>query len=189
MKKVILVTGPRATLKTTVCNRLQSDLGIMVYNFEEIKQVVVGLEKEALAQKSKYFGSITINLLDKLIARALAVHEHVILEMTYLDAYYFHFVDFCKKRDFDLITVFMTGDPDVIYERYAIRAKYAVQRGDEVKVLDELEFFDSMIPIPESYDHSHILDVDTTTFDDQDYTILMHRIIDQLEWKSNNPIL
>jgi len=181
MKKVILVTGPRTALKSTVSRNLQSDLGIMVYQFDEIKKIITGLDTEAKKEKPKYFQMITADLINKLIVDTLAVHEYVILEMTYHEAYYFRLVSLCNDHGFELITVFMTGDPDVLYERYLKRVKYSFPK-DEEEVLDVLAFRDTMMPIKDTYDQTNILTVDTTTFGDQDYIILMHQIVDKLEW-------
>lgn len=189
MKKVIIVTGPRKTLKTTVCRKLESDLGIMVYNFDDLKKIIIGLDREGYIEKDNYYRLITTNLIKKLIVDTLAVHEHVILEMTYKESLYTQLMKLCKNNQFELLTIFMTGEPEEIYERYVEKATYDVQNGEEAMVMNELDFMDTMIPISDQFDQSHILTVDTTSFDDQDYTILMHQVIDQLEWKINNPLL
>ncbi len=188
MKKVVLVTGSRTSLKTTVCQKLETDLGIMVYNFDDLKKIIIGLDTERQLEKSKYYNLVTLNLISKLIKDTLAVHEYVILDMGYTETRYVHLTKLCKTEDFDLITLFMTGDPDVLYDRYVKRVKYEVQRGEESDIMDLLDFKDTMMSISDKFDHTCIQTIDTTSFDDQDYTILMHQIIDQLEWKLNDPI-
>ncbi len=186
MKKVIIVTGHHASLKTTVSRQLGSDLGIMVYHLEEMKEIIKGLEVLESEGRHSYYRRLALKLIENLIIDTLNVQDSVMLEMFYVDAYYHQIIELCKKMNFETVTLFLTGDPEALYARYSKRAPYGVMNKKALRVLDLLEFKDTMEAINPIDRHGNTIEVDTTNFDDHDYRILMHQLIDKLEWKLND---
>jgi len=189
MKKVIIVTGHHAALKTTVSHQLGCDLGMMVYHLDELKDIVMHHEVHNEVVKHNYYRTLALKLIKKLVKDTLEVQDSVIVDIPYLDVFYEPFITLCRENEFESVTLFMTGDADALYKRYSQRAPYDVMFKRKDVVHDILEFKDSWIPINPVYKQEHTIEVDTTTFDDQDYRILMHQVIDKLEWKLNDSSL
>ncbi|MBU1093047.1 MAG: hypothetical protein KKH01_01145 [Firmicutes bacterium] len=189
MKKVIIVTGHHAALKTTVSRQLGSDLGLLVYHLEEMKDIIMHHDAINEDVNHNYYRKLALKLIKKLIVDTLEVQDSVIVDIPYLDVFYSPLVTLCKDHGFESVTLFMTGDADVLFKRYSQRAPYDVMFKRSDVILDILDFKDTWIPISPTLKQEHTIEVDTTTFDEQDYRILMHQVIDKLEWKLNDSSL
>lgn len=180
MKQVIIVTGHLAALKSTVASNLSKDLGIIVLKKDEIKEVLGRQFEWREPNQKRYMDYAAVRVVMELMEKILAVNESIILEADFCSADIDLLRIKCKRLNFNPIIIFMTGEVEALYERFLMRDKYRPEIHKLLDIKDIVEFEDTMIPYnPKVYGDDVIL-VDTTSFSDDDYRILMQEVNERL---------
>jgi predicted kinase len=169
MKKVLLVAGNLAALKSTISTKLSKDLNSIVFNKDTIKEVLgdtIGFSNREDNLKLSY---ATFKLMKKLALDVLSIDDCVILESNFKPIELAELFHLCQIHGFRVFTLMLTGDPEVLYQRYLSRdlERHPVHRSTG---LISYEVFErSMMLYDELIYGEESLEVDTTTFDDSNY--------------------
>jgi len=169
MKKVLLVAGNLAALKSTISTKLSKDINSIVFNKDTIKEVLgdtIGFSNREDNLKLSY---ATFKLMKKLALDVLSIDDTVILESNFKPIELAELFHLCQIHDFRVFTLMLTGDPEVLYQRYLSRdlERHPVHRSTG---LISYEVFErSMMLYDELIYGKESLEVDTTIFDDSNY--------------------
>lgn len=121
MKKVVMITGHLAALKSTIASQLGSDLRILVFSKDKIKEVLgdsIGFKNR---EENLKLSEATYKLIVSLMKQTLQVNHEVIVESNFKDYEVEEIKTYCQENQYQLIVIFLTGDPKVLYQRYLDR--------------------------------------------------------------------
>ena len=108
MKQVIIISGYRGTMKTTVANRLSKDLDVVCLRRTSILESLA----KSLLWTNKYdkLGLMIAShhLMVKLMQEVLDATQRVILVSNFNHKEILDLLELCKVREFDTINVFLT---------------------------------------------------------------------------------
>ncbi|MBU1141456.1 MAG: ATP-binding protein [Firmicutes bacterium] len=183
MKKVIIITGHLAALKSTVSTKLGNDLGIIVFNKDDLKEVLgktIGFKTRADNLK---LSLATFKLMVKLMKDTLKVNECVILESNFRLKEFVQISEMCRRLGYDKTVIFMSGDPQVLYQRYKKRQPYRDKVHTSTGLLDFDTFKSVLVVFDKQYYGEDAIYLDTSTFEESDYQSLLHKVIDRLDGK------
>jgi predicted kinase len=176
MKKVILVAGNLAALKSTISKALSQDLDAIVLNKDTLKEVLGDTIGFANREENLKLSRATFQLMKKLTQDILSIDDVIILESNFkpieLAELFFYF----KSQDYHVLTLMLSGDPEVLYQRYVERdqERHPVHRSTGLMNYDI--FLRSMMMYdPLIYGESSIY-IDTTTFNETDYQTCLNQV-------------
>lgn len=180
MKYVIIIAGHIAALKSETARRLGEDLGIITLQRYELKDY---LAKSYVTHTDKNIGYLNYSafkLMRDLMRKILSVNHTLILESDFVNPEIERILSVCFGFDCQPMIIFLTGDEQVLYQRF-------VERNNKLtgihKIRDILCFEDYLAKMrkikPEEY-RNIITYVDTTTFSEDDYQALKQEISDRL---------
>lgn len=176
MAKLILITGQLAALKSTVARQLEKTLNIPCYIKDEIKEILGDAIGFSNREENLKLSLATFRIMIHLADHALSHDQDIILESNF------------KKEELDLmktelnlaghevISIFMTGDPNVLYERYVKRNDQRHPVHQSTGVLSETVFKKIMDERHEDDLFGRIIRIDTTSFDQKDFRNLVEQI-------------
>ena len=159
---LVVVTGPPATGKTTVAERISRELGLPLVAKDAIKERLydeLGTGDRAWSQR---LGRATFALMFDWAGRLLAAGQPLIVEANFTAAAAPRFNELPPHRTLQLLC---TAPRDVVIERYAARRRHGAHLDDVV--LEELragrhEEQWERLPLPGAV---HEVDVETTEAD------------------------
>ena len=139
MKHLIIVTGQLATFKSTTAKRLGEDLNIPCLNKDDIKEMlgdIIGYQNRA---ENLNLSKATFALLFLVAKRLFMAHDAIILESNFRDHEFQVLKDHADAHGIRILTVFMTGDPDVLLARYLERepTRHHVHTSTNLKTMDD----------------------------------------------------
>lgn len=176
MGKLIIVTGFLATLKTTISTRLGKDFQILCLNKDFLKEILsekIGFNNrsenlklsEATFENIRYISSKMIALgHDVIIESNFKPHEMIELAHTFKDI---------KK---DILTLFLHSEPEIAYKRYLNRQSERHLAHLSTGTISYDLFEASMHEYSIDDAIGHVIGIDTTTFDEKDYSNLVHKV-------------
>lgn len=180
MKKIILVAGDLAALKSTISKSLSRDLKLICLNKDLIKEVlghVIGFKNR---EENLKLSEATFELMLSLSKNILSTYDAVILESNFKDFEMEKVNQFAKDHQFLIDSIFLSGDFKVLYERYVSRQK----ERDIVHQSTGLMSYETFLSSKRTYDlklyGNNSLYVDTTFFDDSKYQIILQYVKDNL---------
>lgn len=121
MKKLVLVMGHLAALKSTVAKQLSKDLDLICLNKDDMKEVLADTIGFADRKQNLLLSKAVSSLFIHLMERILTHHEGLILESNFKPEEISSLLETARKLNFDVYALFMTGDPQVLYQRYVKR--------------------------------------------------------------------
>ncbi|MBU1093048.1 MAG: hypothetical protein KKH01_01150 [Firmicutes bacterium] len=180
MKKVIMITGHLAALKSTVATRLGKDLNIIVFCKDKIKEILGDTIGFKTRDENLKLSEATFKLMVDDMQQTLLVHDEVILESNFRTYEVEEIQERCRLLDAKLIVVFLTGKSEVLYQRYLERQPLRHKVHTSTGTLDLDTFEIVMKPFDPSLYGEQALIVDTSSFNESDYqellTILKNRM-------------
>ncbi len=181
MKKVILVAGNLAALKSTISKALSKDLNAIVFNKDTLKEVLGDTIGFANREENLKLSRATFQLMKKLIQDVLAFNDLVILESNFKPIELAELYALNQSKGYQTLTLVLSGDPEVLYERYVKRdqERHPVHRSTGLMHYEV--FLRSMIPDdPLIYGESSLF-IDTTVFTDLDYQACLKKVNDWIQ--------
>jgi len=121
MKTLIIFGGQLAALKTTVSKRISSDLGIPVFNKDDIKEVLGDHIGFSNREENLKLSDATFNLMLYMTKSTLSTQPSVILESNFKKHEYQIVATLAKENGWQSLFIFMTADPKTLYQRYKDR--------------------------------------------------------------------
>jgi shikimate kinase len=121
MCKVILITGHLAALKSTISNRLSNDLNIINLNKDSIKEVLgdsIGFHSR---EENLKLSQATFKILKFMMKKSMDNHQVILLESNFKKHELHELLLEISHPEKNTYTLFLTGDPHVLYDRYVER--------------------------------------------------------------------
>lgn len=116
----ILVAGMPASGKSTIAVRISESLGIPMLSKDSIKEVLFGdLGFHSRAEKVQ-LGTAAMHILYYAAAQLMKVGKPFIPENNFEDASIPGIMALLETHHYTAVTVRFTGDPEVIYRRFAV---------------------------------------------------------------------
>ena len=181
MKKVIMITGHLAALKSTIASQLGHDLKIIVFCKDKIKEILgdtIGFETRAENLK---LSEATFKLMADGMVQTLLVNDLVILESNFRPYEVEEIKRRCSELGYELIVVFLSGSPHVLYQRYLDRQSRRHKVHTSTGTIQFEAFQSIMKPFDSSLYGNQTILVDTTTFDEKDYLNLFNQILKRIK--------
>lgn len=117
----ILVAGMPVSGKSTIAVRISESLGIPMLSKDSIKEVLFDdLGFHSRAEKVQ-LGTAAMHILYYAAAQLMKVGKPFILENNFEDASIPGIMALLETHHYTAVTVRLTGDPEVIYRRFAAR--------------------------------------------------------------------
>ena len=120
MKKVILIMGHLAALKTTIAKQIASDLNLMYFCKDDIKEILADQIGYRDRGENLKLSKATFQVMSHAIFNLN--HEGILL----LESNFkYHELEILKEEHHDVkfMSLFLTGNVDVLYDRYLRRQK------------------------------------------------------------------
>lgn len=176
MKQVIIVTGHLAALKSTVAKRLASDLSAICLNKDDLKETLGDTIGFTNREENLKLSFATYMLLRRLMRCVLAADDLVVLESNFRKNEYEALKADAKEQGVRFVTLFMTGDPDVLYERYLDRQPHRHPVHTSTGTIPPEMFRAIAAPFDPALYGADAIVVDTTRFTDDDYQDLLVKV-------------
>ncbi len=176
MKTLILFGGQLAALKTTVSKRISADLGVPVFNKDDIKEVLGDHIGFSNREENLKLSDATFSLMLYMAKSTLNTQPSVMLESNFKKHEFQQVETLSKKNGWQMLFIFMTADLKTLYQRYKDRNP---NRHNVHKSTGDIPE-DVFGRVVENYNHEvkPLSDFvfDTTTFNDELYHGLKDKI-------------
>lgn len=181
MAKLIVFTGGIATLKTTLSKQISKDLGILCLNKDDLKAVLVDHIGFQNREENKKLSVATVQAMIKIAHQAKLAGQNIIIEANFKSH---EMKDIVNKSGFseqDIITIFLYGDPKVLYDRYVQRQQTRHIAHTSTGLLS-YEIFEASLKEHRLEDAlGQVITYDTTIFNPGDYQLLKQDIQSSLD--------
>lgn len=176
MSTLIIVTGFLATLKTTISLKLSKDLGMVCLNKDTIKEILVDTIGYKSRQDNLKLSNATFQLMKKQAEDHLMLDQNIIIEANFKPHELKALKESIDVHQFNIITCFLHADVQSLYNRYKNRQSQRHAAHQSTGLISFDMFKSSMGDYKIEDCFGRVIDVDTTTFDDQNYQILLNQI-------------
>lgn len=181
MGKMIIVTGYLAALKTTVSQRLSNTLHLVCFNKDTIKEILgesIGFRNR---EENLKLSRATFLLMRAFAEKMLETDQCFILESNFKAFELAELRSIAKLDQHHVLTLFLKGDPDVLYERFVHRQPNRHPVHTSAGHLS-LEAFKQTTRefLPED-GIGEIIEIDTTHFSEDDYQNLRMKVSDFID--------
>jgi len=175
--RCIIVTGFIATLKSTIAKKLGHDLNILTLNKDYIKEILGETIGFKTREENLKLSDATFKLMMSIAVKNLLLGFDVIIEANFKK----HELDELKLseviKDSHVITLYLTGDKEILYERYINRdiSRHHVHQSTGLMTFDMFSKSMDSYQIDDCF--GEIISYDTTLFNEMDY----HNILKQIK--------
>ncbi len=176
MKKLILVMGHLAALKSTVAKQLSKDLDLICLNKDDMKEVLADTIGFADRKQNLLLSKAVSSLFIHLMERILSYSEGLILESNFKPDEISSLLEASRTANTDVYAVFMTGDPQVLYQRYVQRQPNRHPAHTSAGLMSYDTFVASMATFDQSVFGIQWQIIDTTNPNDFGYPKMLHQI-------------
>jgi len=174
--RCIIVTGFLATLKSTISKKLGHDLNILTLNKDDIKEILGETIGFKTREENLKLSDATFKLMMALAEKNLLLGYDVIIEANFKK----HELDELMKSEIIknscVITLYLTGDKDILYERYIKRdiSRHHVHQSTGLMTFEMFSKSMDSYQIEDCF--GKIISCDTTSFNEMDYQNLLNQI-------------
>lgn len=123
MKKLLLVTGDIAAGKSTFSSILARRYGAAVFQKDTIKEILGDYIGFRNREENKTLSNTTIEIMCHTFSKIAATGNDVILEANFHEAELEKLHGIAQKSQYDMFTLVLRGNTDVLYDRYMHRMK------------------------------------------------------------------
>ena len=181
MAKLIVFTGGLATLKTTLSKQISKDLGILCLNKDDLKAVLVDHIGFQNREENKKLSVATVQAMIEISHQAKLAGQNIIIEANFKAH---ELKDILNKSGFskqEIITIFLYGNPKVLYDRY-VQRQHTRHIAHTSTGLLSYETFEASLKEHRLEDAlGKIINYDTTIFNPGDYQLLKQEIQSSLD--------
>lgn len=180
MKKLLLITGDIAAGKSTFSKILSARYGAAVFQKDTVKEVLgewIGFQNR---EENKALSNASIDVMCHIFSRISPTKADLILEANFHEKELQKLHQIAKERQYDVLTLVLRGDADVLYERYMHRIH--AENRHPVHLSTTLDVRENFMKIAEFIRKETILGetltVEATDFAYQSDPVILHRIDD-----------
>jgi predicted kinase len=172
---LVLVNGRPATGKTSIAERLSTDLGIPLFTKDAVKELLGEVVGAADRDAARTLGEASIALIFQHAEAVLASGAAVIVECPLIPELSERPLRELQERTrCRIMQIFLVAHADVILSRYDARDRNEVHFDDEARKELEVSLRLTQVdPVPVTGETVHI---DTTDFDSVDVDALVERV-------------
>jgi len=163
-KTLILVAGPLASGKSTLSKAIARQLGYVCLNKDDIKEILGDTIGYANRAENLKLSVATFSIMRHAMARILDATQGVVLESNFRDHEYRQLMEDARARDIRVVTLFVTADDDVLYERFKKRHPSRHHVHTSVGLPDREGFTDWIVRYSDVPYKDEAIVVDTTDF-------------------------
>lgn len=124
MSKILIVAGDLAAGKSNLARKLSAHLRVPYFSKEHIKEILGEEIEYSKREDNKKLSNSAIDLLLHILERVTAVGESVILEANFHKDELEKIKQLCEFNNQKVVLLYLTGDIDVLYERFLYREMY-----------------------------------------------------------------
>jgi len=176
MRKLILVYGQLAALKTTISKRLASDLGIVCLNKDDIKEILGDTVGYSNREENLKLSAATFYIMKDIANKIINVDGDIIIESNFKPLELEQMYSSSRNNKANVMSIIMTGDGVVRYQRYLARDKDRHPVHKSTGILTEENFLEIKVDFDLEEIYGECVVVDTTEFNDFDYANLKNSI-------------
>lgn len=124
MSRVIIITGDLASGKSTLAKQLSAHLKVPFFTKEHLKELL-GEEIDYVSREdNKKLSNSSIDILLHILERVAAVKSSVIIEANFHKDELEKIKRECELNRVEVVLLYLTGDIDVLFERFMYRTYY-----------------------------------------------------------------
>jgi deoxyadenosine/deoxycytidine kinase len=120
-KFIIFVSGLLAAGKTTFSNHLSDELNVLLINKDYVKEILCDTVGFTNRDENLRLSDATHQIMRHITENSMKVGLPIILESNFNPSDAEYFENEIQKYAYKAITVMLTGDKQVLYERFMIR--------------------------------------------------------------------
>ena len=176
MKKLILIGGDLASGKSTFANILGEELGILVINKDNLKEIIGDTIITKTREENKKLSVISFNIMCYLLKKN---KDNIIILESNFKPYEMEILkDLVNEYNYKVLSLVLTGNNDILHERFQKRLnenRHYVHKSqdftnisDFIKTLEELRSVNYI---------GEVINIDSSTFEYQNNTLLMDKIL------------
>lgn len=180
MKKLLLITGDIAAGKSTFSQILSARYSAAVFQKDTVKEILgewIGFQNR---EENKALSNAAIDVMCHIFSRISPTKADLILEANFHEKELQKLHQIAKERQYDVLTLVLRGDADVLYERYMHRIH--AENRHPVHLSTTLDVRENFMKIAEFIRKETILGetltVEATDFAYQSDPVILHRIDD-----------
>lgn len=121
MKKLLLITGDIAAGKSTFSKILSERYCVAVFQKDTIKEILGDFIGFHDRKENKILSDTTIEIMCHIFSRIAITGNAVILEANFHEAELEKLHSIAVENQYDVLTIVLRGDTDVLYHRYIHR--------------------------------------------------------------------
>lgn len=183
MKKLILVMGDLASLKTTISRRLSSDLNIICFNKDMIKEKLVDVIGFSNRQENKNLSQATYEIIKYNTGEIFHKDIPLIIESNFKYHEINDLIEYLGVSINQVLVLFLSGDSKILYQRYCDRQPFRHQAHTSTGLISYDHFVQSKLEFKKDILGLNTYSIDTSNFTDRDYEILKLTVKDYIEKK------
>jgi len=157
---VIIITGPLASLKTTIAYRLAKDLDGVCLSKDDVKEAIALDITPINPEQNQAMSRAAINVMVSLVKHNQHLSKVMIVEANLKYEEYMMFTTYLHNHAVPYKTVFLYADLKTMYKRYIDREPH---RHPVHKPHDPMTY--AMFKVSANYYHRTFFDIATITFD------------------------
>ena len=176
MKKLILIGGDLASGKSTFANILGEELGILVINKDNLKEIIGDTIITKTREENKKLSVISFNIMCYLLKKN---KDNIIILESNFKPYEMEILkDLVNEYNYKVLSLVLTGNNDILHERFQKRLnenRHYVHKSqdftnisDFIKTLEELRSVNYI---------GEVINVDSSTIEYQNNPLLMDKIL------------
>ncbi len=173
MGKLIIVTGFLATLKTTISKKLGDDLGLLCLNKDDIKEILGESILFSNREENLRLSSATFKVIKSIAFKTLSLGNNIIIEGNFKSKEIEELNDILNTKNNQIFTVFLRGNPDILYQRYIERQPSRNLVHTSTGLMSYEIFLSSMETYKKEDCLGEVVEYDTTIFDESKYMQLL----------------
>jgi 2-phosphoglycerate kinase len=163
MRKLLIIAGNLAALKTTISKELAERLNIPCINKDDIKELLVDTIDYKTREENLKLSQATFQLIKYFIDSCGKAGKDLIVESNFKPHEIKELLDHISIDLYNVKMIFLTGNPDSLYERYLTRHRAHTSTG-----LISYDNFKRSLLSAQDFSFKGILEIDTTVFTDND---------------------
>ena len=174
-KYVIFVSGLLASGKTTLSEHLSKELGVLLINKDYVKEILCDTIGFTNRDENLKLSTATHEIMRHIAKNSMKIGLPIILESNFNPGDARHFEVEVQKYGYKSITIMLTGDKEVLFERFMQR--WEDRHWGHKSFKPTLQEFKNLGGGWERFDiGGHKLTVDTTSFDDVNYDKIVAQV-------------
>lgn len=176
MKQVLLVSGHLAALKSTISKRLSVDLGAIVLNKDDMKEVLGDTIGFSNREENLKLSRATFKMMVKMMVDILKINDLVILESNFKPEELKQLSEVAESKNIRQTMIFLTGEAKILYDRYVKRQPERHFVHTSTGLISFENFQNSMIPFDQNVFQNQSVIYDTSLMTEHLYQDMLNQV-------------